>query len=113
MNDAFPPATDAALASAPDPFARAVCHGCGAALLPSGRFCEACGRDQAADAADFDVEIAALHAPQIAKARKWIAITGGLYVLGGLLLFAVRRTGGDTFCCGTIPRLVGLYLQLG
>ena len=88
MNDT-PASGDPALAAAPDPFAHPVCVACGAALPPSGHFCEACGVSQ-----NHDID-RAHHAKPIAEARKWIAITGVLYVLGGLLLFMVLGYGDN------------------
>lgn len=95
MNDPLPPQIDA-LASAPDPFAPAACRACGAALPPTGGFCEACGAGQG-----VEIDEAALYATPIAEARKWIAITGGLYVLGGLLMFAILSSrGGNSLDAG-------------
>jgi hypothetical protein len=64
-----------------------VCERCGTVLPPSVRFCDKCGT--AIEDPDDRIAYDALHGPALRKARNWILAVGGLYLIGGLIFFAI------------------------
>jgi hypothetical protein len=72
------------------------CSHCGSAVQEGHKFCEACGKPVAAEAAPaplpfVDEGLQLQMVTKLKKARGWILAVGILYVVGGFLVLAISR----------------------